>query len=200
MFRLKQIKQNILEPSANKDIHHPSRLEKVVEGIFVPITSTLFELLLLGFATFFPAYVFKIEHPFIIYAQITTLSLTVAFFQGCRSPAYFSYIKNLNDGIGKYHRLFGAISVIPLNLITLLYFSLYNQNPSMEIAEIKQAQIFAISLIALNFGVGIWGGQKQYRAIKQTRPEGPMGLFYLSVGLTLICWFIILFILNIILN
>lgn len=193
----KQIKQNDLKPPINKEIPQPSWLEKVVEGIFVPVTSTFFELLLLGFATFFPAYIFKIEHPFIIYAQMVTLSVTVAFFQGCRSPGYFSYIK---DSIEKYHSLFGAISVIPLNLVTLLYFSLYNQNPALEIAEIKQVQMFAVFLVVLNFGVGIWGSQKQYQAIKQNGSEGPMGLFYLSVGLTLISWFIIYFILNFILN
>ncbi len=187
---------NALLSSIDND--KPSWLRQLVEAIVIPISSTLFEILLLGFATFFPAHLFKIEYPVLVYCQITTFSITVAFFQGCRSLGYMSYIKRLANNKQKYYRLFGAIAVIPLNLLAWLYFNSYSQNPLMAPTQVKQIQLFTIFLIGLNFAVGIWGSQRQYKAIEQELTKRPMRFLYPSIGLTFMGWFMILAVTNLI--
>ena len=187
-----------MEPLADKT--SPASLLKLFDIILARISSTLFELLLLGFATFFPAYLFKVEQPLIIFCQIVTLSITVAFFQGCRSLEYLAYIKRFSDKPPQYFWLLGAMSTIPLNLLVWLYFSLYIQNPWLTPANITYVQLYTISLIGLNFATGVLEAHMQYKAIKQNRPKGAMGLFYPSVGLMLLGWLIVFMIMKVILK
>jgi hypothetical protein len=183
------LKENALASSADKP--SLSWLRKVVEVVIVPVASTIFELLLFGFAAFFPAYFLEIEQPLIIYFQIVIVSISVAFFQGCRSLGYLSHIKRLEDISLKSSQLWGVIAVIPVNLMALIYFGLYSQNPVIDSAQAEYAWIFAAFLIILNSVVGAWGSQKQYLAVKQNRPKGAMGLFYPSVALMLLGWTVV---------
>ncbi len=182
---------NALVSPIDKNKLNPSWIRIFIEIAIVPMATTTFELLLVGFATFFPTHLFEIEHPIIIGCQIITVSTTVAFFQGCRSWGYLSYLGKSIDTFKKYYWLSGALVVIPLNLLVMLYFTLYSQNPAIDPANANHIQLLAVLLTGLNFAVGIWGSKKQYLTIKQNLSKGPMQFFFLAVGFSLAFWFMI---------
>jgi hypothetical protein len=178
-----------LSPESNKVA--PIWSVRIIEIIITSITSTLFEILLVGFAAFFPSYFFKIQHPLILFFQGVTASITVAYLQGCRSLAHFSYLKKDSHKFPERRWLVGVLSAIPLNLLILLYFVLYAQNPLMESVYVGYLHLLVAILIGLNFAVGVWAVQRHYKAIQQKKPSGAMGLVYLVTIFMLSGWSII---------
>ncbi len=175
----------------------PSRFEKIMDLFVAPFITTIFEFLLLGFATFFPAYYFKIKYPLVIYFQLIVVSSTVAFFQGCRSLGHLSYMDNktiahIKKHLTKKHLwLPGIISAVPINLIILIYFHVFSKNPVVNLGNMDYLRIYILVLVIINSVSGISGIQQQYQAIKQKDYKGPMGYFYPAAIFMLLGWIMI---------
>jgi hypothetical protein len=151
--------------------------------------STLFELLLLGFTTFFPSYLFKITPLPILFVQIATLSLSVSFLQGCSSSGYLSRFKTKSSNIPPW--LSGMLAAVPLNMFVLAYFVLYNRNPQLDQVHIKHVFLFTAFVILFNFIFGILGSQKYHKALQQNRFKWAENLFYFSAIATFVSWIMI---------